>query len=311
MVQPGHRRHLDAAVVFWPGPLPFDVVEEPARLAAFAQEIGAGTIVIDGLSDIASPLSEDRVGGRVKMAIAHTIAAGIEVIALYHPRKATNDGSRKPRALDDVYGSTWITAGVGSVVFLHGEAGDPVVELLHLKQPADVVGPLELIHDHDQGVTTVVDQTSVCDLVRQATNGGVTVKDVAVRITGKADPSRNDIEKARRKLAALVRDEHAVRVRGEAGDPDVYRPIHRQLNGTVRDPRDPSVTPHVTPSRNGHAGHDLAQEQVTQGSRTPDSTPPPIGGEACVTPNRDPRDATPEEEERAAKLLSRHRTEIA
>lgn len=307
MVGPGHRLQLDAALVFWGGPLPFDIVEEPQQLVTFAQAHGAGTVVIDSLGDIASPLSEDRVGSRVKLALAYVVAAGIEVVALHHVRKETSDG-RKPRSLSDVYGSQWITAGVGSVVFLYGEAGDPVVELLHLKQPADVVGPLELIHDHDHGVTCVAEQTTVYDLVRRATNGGVTVKDVAAHLSGKADPSRNHIEKARRKLAALVRDEHAVKIPGEAGEPDVYRPIHRQTNGSVRDPRDPSVTPHVTPSRNGHAGHDLAQGLVTQGSRAPDSTAPPIGGEPCVTHERDPHLSLveAEEQDRADALEARY-----
>ncbi len=33
-------------------------------------------------------------------------------------------------------GSTWLTSGLGSVIVLDGEPGDPTVELRHLKQPA-------------------------------------------------------------------------------------------------------------------------------------------------------------------------------
>ena len=66
---------------------------------------------------------------------------------LHHERKAANGGKRV-HTLDDVYGSTWLTSGLGSVFVLDGEPGDPTVELRHLKQPAEPIGPLTLRHDH-------------------------------------------------------------------------------------------------------------------------------------------------------------------
>jgi hypothetical protein len=56
-----------------------------------------------------------------------------------------------------VYGSTWLTSGLGSVIVLDGKPGDPTVELRHLKQPAEPVGPLTLRHDHTAGVTVLFD----------------------------------------------------------------------------------------------------------------------------------------------------------
>jgi hypothetical protein len=75
---------------------------------------------------------------------------------LHHERKAAN-GSRRVHSLDDVYGSTWLTSGLGSVIVLECEPGDPTAELRHLKQPAEPVGPLTLRHDHTAGVTALFD----------------------------------------------------------------------------------------------------------------------------------------------------------
>ena len=92
---------------------------------------------------MAAPLSNDDVGSAVNRAIAGVIAQEIEFAGNHHQRKATSE-NKKPTSLNDVFGSVWITAGAGSVILLWGEAGDPIVELTHLKQPADEVGPLEL-----------------------------------------------------------------------------------------------------------------------------------------------------------------------
>jgi hypothetical protein len=48
--------------------------------------------------------------------------------------------ARKPTP-DDVYGSTWLTAGTGSVILLNGEPGDPIVIMHHLKKPVAEGGP--------------------------------------------------------------------------------------------------------------------------------------------------------------------------
>jgi hypothetical protein len=75
---------------------------------------------------------------------------------LHHERKAAN-GAKRVQSLDDVYGSIWLTSGLGSVIVLECEPGDPTAELRHLKQPAEPVGPLTLRHDHAAGVTALFD----------------------------------------------------------------------------------------------------------------------------------------------------------
>jgi replicative DNA helicase len=103
--------------------LPFTIVDKPRRLADWLTGLGVGTVVIDSLKDMAVGLTEDAIGAAVNMALQETVASGIELVDLHHQR--TGQAGRKPRSLEDVYGSTWLTAGHGSVVLLRGEPGDP------------------------------------------------------------------------------------------------------------------------------------------------------------------------------------------
>ncbi len=262
MVREASRADLVDRFRVWAGPLPFSVLDEPAALLALARENDAGTVVIDSLKDLAAPLSEEKVGAGVNQTLQYLVAAGIEVVGAHHQRKATSD-NKKPTSLSDVYGSTWITSGAGSVVLLWGQAGDPVVELTHIKQPADEVGPLQLVHDHDAGTTTVLERVTAYELLRQATDGGLTAKAAAMRLYDST--GRNSVERARRKLEQLVRQGHAVPIQGNRTDPTIYRPVdHRHANKAVN-LKNPMGTanpakavnlrePPVNPSRNGSRG---------------------------------------------------------
>jgi replicative DNA helicase len=217
MVTEAHRAGLDGRLVFWPGPLPFALPDEPQRLAAMARHYQADTVVIDSLKDVAPRLEAPEVGGPVNVALQACVADGIEVLALHHQRKASSD-NRRPATISDVYGSTWLTAGAGSVVLLWGDPGDLAVDLHHLKQPADQVGPLQLTHDHDTGTTTVLPRLDPLAVLR-ASARGITATTLAQRQTGKADPTRADIARARRHLDRLVTDGLAHRTDGSTSPP--------------------------------------------------------------------------------------------
>ena len=91
---------------------------------------------------------------------------------------------------------------MGSVLMLWGEAGDVIVEAVHLKQPMEKVGPLTLIHDHAHGRTTLDAKPTIEELVVSARRGGLTVAEAARQIFGSEEP--NAIEKARRRLNKLL-----------------------------------------------------------------------------------------------------------
>jgi hypothetical protein len=157
MVRPDHAELLEERLVVWQGPLPFRLDwKDPGLLTRWARDAHeADCIVVDSYKNIAANLSSEETGALIDLVAQEALAEGLDWLALHHPRKA-NSENKKPNTLDDVYGSTWLTAGMGSVLGLWGKAGDTLVEFTHLKQPADPVGPLVLLHDHDAGSTAVL-----------------------------------------------------------------------------------------------------------------------------------------------------------
>lgn len=225
MVHPDWRDHLAERLTVWRGPLPFDITAEPHRLKAMAEWAKAGVLIIDSLKDLSPSLEKPETGSAVNQALQSCVVDGIDVIALHHQRKASGD-NRKPSKLADVYGSGWITAGAGSVLLLWGEAGDPVVELSHLKQPAETVGPWQLLHDHDRGDSTLLDQVDPLAILRAAPRG-ITARTLAQTTMSTPTPSPADVERARRRLERLVRDELATKQEGDkaAHLPALYLPV--------------------------------------------------------------------------------------
>lgn len=215
MVTERDRGALGDRLVVWTGPLPHDLGTKPEYLARLARQHGAGTVVVDSLKDVAMDLSQEEAGSRVNHALQIALADGIEVLALHHQRKRQQGGA-KPTKLEDVYGSTWLTAGAGSVLLLWGEAGDPIVELSHLKQPAGEVGPFKVLHDQHTGTSTVLDAVDIYALLR-ASSKGLTAHEAARRMFDVANPTRNQIEKSRYRLDALVGRSAVYRRDGTSG----------------------------------------------------------------------------------------------
>lgn len=215
MVSSEQRAVLDDRLIVWKGPLESDLGQQPEHLLSFIEKVGAGTVILDSLKDLAVDLETGETGSRVNAALQRTLAAGVEVVVLHHQRKAQQGGG-KPRSLSDVYGSTWLTSGVGSVILVWGDAGDPVVKVSHLKQPAGEVGPLNIVHDHAAGVSTIAEDPDLLTILRGASRG-LTASDAARLLFEMAKPGRNEIEKVRRKLAALVKSELAHYEPGKAG----------------------------------------------------------------------------------------------
>lgn len=200
-VDPAWRDTLDDRLVIWPGPPPTDLAAKPEQLLTLVRRVSADTVVLDSIKDAAVGISDDAVGAGLNTAMQTVIADDRELLALHHQRKGTGG---PPKTLEDVYGSTWLTAGMGSIVLLWGAPGDPIVELRHLKQPADEVGPIKVEHDHTTGRSTVYRGTVDPLRVLAQRPNGMTCRDLAVLLTEKTEPSDNDRRKAQRKLDRLV-----------------------------------------------------------------------------------------------------------
>lgn len=207
------RRVLADRLVVWRGPPPADLAAHPEMLLELCRAADADTVILDSLKDMAVGLASDEVGAGLNIAIQRVLVEGIEVAGLHHQRKAQNGSV--PRTLEDVYGSTWLTAGAGSVVLLWGQPGDPIVELRHLKQPAEDVGPLKVEHDHHTGQSTVTRGFDALRWLRLQPNGG-TAPDCARAWFDATSPDDNQRKKAQRALERLVRDGLATRPDGTA-----------------------------------------------------------------------------------------------
>jgi replicative DNA helicase len=121
---------------------------------------------------------------------------------------------------------------MGSVVLLWGEAGSPVVELRHLKQPAGEVGPLTLVHRHLEGVTEVERGPADPLAVLAGRPNGITADDLAcLEHPGTTEVTRAMKEKARRRLDALAKAGKLDKVAGQKGGEAGGAPTRYHLVG--------------------------------------------------------------------------------
>ncbi|TKA11822.1 AAA family ATPase [Actinacidiphila oryziradicis] len=197
------RKLLDDRLVVWEGPPPYDMAKHTDILTAMCEAAEADTVVIDSLKDAAIGLSEDEVGAGYNRARQKAIAAGVQVLELHHLTKRGPNGAA-PNDLAGVYGSVWLTSGTGSVILLWGEAGDPVVNFRHLKQPMNELGPFNVIHDHASGVSSVQNTADLIELARYGGPEGLSAARAAEAIFDTKTPTAAQKEKARRRLDKLV-----------------------------------------------------------------------------------------------------------
>jgi hypothetical protein len=219
MVTEADRQALESKLIVWKGPLPFDLgqCERGALMDFVSQWSEISDVYIDALKDVAVKLTDDEVGARVNAEFQEVIANGVQVVVDHHQRKAGSD-NKKPTKLADVYGSVWLTAGCGSVLLLWGDAGDPIVEVRHLKQPSGEFGPTKLLHNHQAGTVSLYEAQDLESMAQSALGNGLTVRLAAMELYGTANPTANQIEKARGKL-----NRHPGLVRIPGTEPVAYR----------------------------------------------------------------------------------------
>ena len=205
MVSADDRDVLKSSVQFWKGPIPVTLSESTSEFADWVQRAvpGVGLVVVDSVKDLATGISDDKVGAALNSAWQELIARGVELLLLHHERKAGQNSAREPR-LDNVYGSTWLTSGLGSVIGLHGEPGDSSITLHHLKQPMEPVGPLSVRHDHAVGRSSSDDGPRDVKQVlidHGHDSDGLTMHDLALLIYGRSGSA--EIKRISRELKRI------------------------------------------------------------------------------------------------------------
>ncbi|QRY55212.1 AAA family ATPase [Mycolicibacterium septicum] len=195
------RAAISGRLLIRPGPPIMDMAVDPTLLLRMAEAAGAGVVYVDSLKDAAVGLSTDEVGAMYNRARQSVLAAGINLCELHHIKKPSNDGSGG--GISEVYGSTWLTSGAGSVIMLSGEPGDLEVRFRHVKSPANEVGPWKIHLDPDKGAFSVR-QIDLLVSVKNAGADGLTAEDAAMDIYECRRPTSSEKKKAERKLDAMV-----------------------------------------------------------------------------------------------------------
>jgi AAA domain len=220
--------HITGRFEIRPGPPAADMADNTTLLSRMAEAAGASVVYLDSLKDAAIGLSSDEVGAAYNRARQFTLANGVQVCELHHLIKRNPTGGA-PNSLADIYGSVWLTSGAGSVILLTGDAGDPIIDFRHGKQPMDEVGPYRLLHDQATGHFTINFNVDLVDLVRATGVEGLTAKQAAEVLFDTKKPTRGEVEKARRRLDKSVDANPPLLVRMEGrkggavgGDPASY-----------------------------------------------------------------------------------------
>jgi replicative DNA helicase len=197
------REVLKARLTIWLGPPPEDLARDPSMLLRLCRLADADTVIVDSLKDAALKLSDDETGSGWNRARQLVTAARVEILELHHPRKEQADNKR-PAALADLYGSRWIPAGSGSVIMLWGKAGDAVVDLIHLKQPATIIGPWRVRLDRQTGGAAIDTGVDLIEQIRQRGDDGITAEEAARIAYGAEDPDPALLQRNRRLLDKLT-----------------------------------------------------------------------------------------------------------
>ncbi len=109
------------------------------------------------------------------------------------------------------------------MLLLWGKPGDPIVDLRHLKQPAEEFGPVSIHHDHERGVSKLHEPSDLVELAAKSP-GGLTVEYAARALFGTNEPDRNQREKARRRLEGLRAEGKLDKRSGSPTAPAIYDP---------------------------------------------------------------------------------------
>lgn len=138
------------------GPPSHDLGRNPEFLLEVCLEMDAGMVFVDSLKDGVIGLANDENAQGWNKAVQLCLREGIEICVLHHPPKRAGFDPEKVMDNDDAYGSTWLTAGMGSVVQMWAKADSCYVDFSQTKFPVGRTDPMLLRRDNSQGLFEVV-----------------------------------------------------------------------------------------------------------------------------------------------------------
>lgn len=214
---PAARALVKDKLRMWAAPFPFRLLDDPAYMARWIQEQvpGCKTVVFDSVKDMTPGVSEEASGAAVQIAWQELVAMGVDFLALHHFKKPQSADTKA--SISQVYGSTWLTAGLGSVLTIDGKIGEGNVVFQQHKTVMEQIPELHCIHHYKTGVIELRDSEAPTEseALKAAGDTGATAEQIAAQCyasTGKAV-----LAKTRRKLNDLVKAGKAVKPPKPAG----------------------------------------------------------------------------------------------
>lgn len=157
------------------GPVPFPCDSNPRAFVDWCLGLAGddcGMVIVDSVKDMVTSPKEDIAGAGFNDTMQLFISKGIEFGCTHHNRKETQQNQR-PRNLADVYGSRWLTAGMGAVLNIW--RSDSTRELTQLKTPyGNPFKPVEYADDFARGRSQIAENwrdVLVSHLVRAGKRG--------------------------------------------------------------------------------------------------------------------------------------------
>lgn len=217
MVNPQHRTILDQRLVIEHNRQIWAPQADHQLIWRACQQARAGVVLLDSTKDVADgPLKDEPAAKAFMDAIQVCIANDVDVLMLHHPRKGARDSTGQEESIDGVYGSTWLTAGSGSVLLVDGEPGFGTITIQQLKAPATFVEKMNVVVTYDTGHLERANRVDLADMLQRFYPEAAEVKLIAAFLTGKNtdDLTRGEIQKARREANKLVEYGLAVKLDG-------------------------------------------------------------------------------------------------
>jgi replicative DNA helicase len=138
------------------GPPSHDLGRNPEFLLDVCMEMEAGMVFVDSLKDGVMGLSNEENAQGWNKAVQLCLREGIEICVLHHPPKRAGSDPERAMDNDDSYGSTWLTAGMGSVVQMWAKADSCYVDFMQTKMPVGRLEPILLRRDNNAGQFEVI-----------------------------------------------------------------------------------------------------------------------------------------------------------
>ncbi len=208
-----HQKQLDAQLLIFEG-RPYSIATEGQEewLANDLVDLGMEGVYLDSLQNLAQGIGQAGPAEIAAVSIQNVIQAGIQLVGNHHHRKGgAGKRSQGPKSIDEVYGGQAITAGMGSVISLFGDAGDMTFPLKHLKAPADQMADINIDLDFDTGLMVVsTSSPTVESTLRANANLGITVEHLCIALYG-AGFTPNDKKRTQRQLDRLAKRKKAWR----------------------------------------------------------------------------------------------------